>query len=884
MADKKNIQAQKEYNSLMEVTQSMLGKITKSMEDVEKSADGRNKKLKEQISLTREVLSGVKSEQDLVTAIQLLRGENNKISKTDYGINQELSKVFMAQSDAVSGILQKHKDSQKILDQVGTRVDSVKEKFNGIVDSISDGLGEIPLIGKTLSNVFQPMADKSKRMFNVIGEKFKTGFGKSFTDTLGKGESIGKAVQSGIGGGFSAASKMAARFAGMLGPIGIAVLAIAAGLALGLKRFQELDAAALSFRNETGLLVSQTRGMQENIRATNIEFANLGVSAEDVSKAASEFVNEFQGIEQPSQAVLGSMVTLNKNFGVGISEATKLNKVFQNIGDLTAEQSQALIGQTVEMAKMAGVAPSQVIDDMAKSSEVAYKYFQGSPAELAKAAVSAAKLGTSIEEAGKAADNLLDFQSSISSELEASAMLGVNLNLGQARYLAANGKVLESQQAILDEVDKIGDISKLNVYEQEALAKATGMEYSSLLNQQRIRERFGSLSKEQLAAATSLVDAGKDINSLTEADLKMQTQRLKSQQDMQSTMGAIQNEAGALKTGFTDMMAPIAGFVLNNLLDGLKMIGTILMPLMKGIGSVARIIFGVLGAVNDVIMAILGPIFAIGGAILDFILKPFSILADLLQPLFDKFKELKAATMEAVQPILDVFRSLGDAMGDMVGNGPLGYFIDFLSWGLDQIISLIGFVGKAIAFILKPIMAVIGYLVQGISFVAGLINDYLIQPLVSGFNYVVDAVVSVFTYISDLIQTYLIDPIMYFVNGIGSIFSAVGSFFGLGGDGEESTTSTESINDGVVQNGQVVSTDPADFLLATKNPQGLAEDLSGGGGVNISMDGVIAELQSLKEAFLSNKDVYMDKTLVSATVTDTQERSGRQNRFGLQGA
>jgi hypothetical protein len=50
------------------------------------------------------------------------------------------------------------------------------------------------------------------------------------------------------------------------------------------------------------------------------------------------------------------------------------------------------------------------------------------------------------------------------------------------------------------------------------------------------------------------------------------------------------------------------------------------------------------------------------------------------------------------------------------------------------------------------------------------------------------------------------------------------------------------------------------------------------------MSGVIAELQSLKSAFLSNKDVYMDKSLVTSAVTNTQERSGRENRFGLQGA
>ena len=118
------------------------------------------------------------------------------------------------------------------------------------------------------------------------------------------------------------------------------------------------------------------------------------------------------------------------------------------------------------------------------------------------------------------------------------------------------------------------------------------------------------------------------------------------------------------------------------------------------------------------------------------------------------------------------------------------------------------------------------------------------------------------------------------------------SFGILGGDDEEESGSTQttavgasdSINDGVVQAGKVVSTDPADFLIASKNPGGLAEAVGSGGGggsVNISMDGVIAELQALKQAFMSNKDVYLDRELVSRQVSKGQEKSGRVNDFGL---
>jgi len=86
----------------------------------------------------------------------------------------------------------------------------------------------------------------------------------------------------------------------------------------------------------------------------------------------------------------------------------------------------------------------------------------------------------------------------------------------------------------------------------------------------------------------------------------------------------------------------------------------------------------------------------------------------------------------------------------------------------------------------------------------------------------------------------------------------------------------------VVQNGQVVSTHPDDFLIATKNPAGLADSMSGAGGVPmVSMEGVIAELRELKAAFLANKDVYMDSAKVTSVVRKKTETS-TDNKFGTQ--
>ena len=769
------------HKVLLEQKNSVLAKAKKLYGDAKADALEEAKSIQKQIDKTEErlskvdeliskhdkVLKGELTEENLQQKINDLTSERFKMSNANFGINSKLKDELIGQNIAAEGILQNRLNEQKILSSVNNKVDGITQGLTNQLDTFSEFLEKIPVVGGLLSGMFEPLKQRGQQAANAVGDSFKEGFGKSFMDARKKNMSFSKSFTNGLKGGTKAAMKMAKTVAGILGPIGIAVLAVAAAFAIGLKSFQELDEAAKSFRTETGLLNSQTGQLSRNIASTRMDFVELGVSAQDVAKAAADFTNEFDGLEQPSQAVLGSMVMMNKNFGIGTAEATKLNKVFQNIGGLSAEQSQYLIGQTAEMARMAGVAPQKVIKDMADSSEYAYKYFQGSPEELAKAAVQAAKLGTSIAEAGKVADGLLNFQNSISSELKAQAMLGTNLNFSQARYLAANGDILGSQQAIIDQVQKNVDLTNLNTYEQQALAEATGMEFSSLKNQVRIREKFGKLSEEQLAAATSLLDTGKDISEITASDLRNQSARLKAQEGLASSMDKFKNATGAIGASIGDAFRPVAEFLMPLFTDIASMAGKVLIPAFKLIGKLLSIVFGVL------------------------------------------------------KPIFTFVFAIGKGVFGLLGG--------------------------------------------------------LIEILVNGFGYVADIIGS----IGDWIQKNIIIPIEKFFGGIASVIGRVGGLLGFGRGGGGSDSTQESVNDGVMQNGKVITTDPADFLLATKNPGALAQEVGGGGGVSVDMSGVIMELQSLKEAFLSNKDVYMDNTLVTAKVTTTQDRSGRTNSFGI---
>jgi hypothetical protein len=766
---KSQSQEQKEYNSLLSLTQSMLGKIGDSMSEISQQSDKRNKKLQEQVSLSRQIVDSIGNEKDLEEALKKLKQQNKEITSQSFGVNESLKTSLLQQNIAMQGVVKKQKLQQDVLNRVSDITNEISDKFVGYLESIDDGLKSIPILGTALSNMFQPFKEKSERIIKAVSSRFVSGFKTSFIQSQAAGDKMAKSVGKGITGGLKSAYRTLNLLTGGMAPLILAGVALAAVIYLGVQRFKELDAAALQFRQSTGLLVSQTGNLVSNIRSVSTDFANLGASAEDIATAAADFTNEFSGLEQPSKQVLGSMIALNKNFGIGTKEASELNKIFQNIGGLTATQSQYLIGQTSEMAKMAGVAPDKVIKDMAENSEYVYRYFQGSPQELAKAAVQAAKLGTSIKEAGKVADNLLDFESSITQELEASAILGTNINLGQARYLASTNDVLGAQQAVVDEVSKLGDITQLNKWQQDALTAATGMEFESLVNQQRIRERFGKLNKEQLASAMSLVDAGKDISKLSQSDLVNQTKKLSMQKEMQSVTDDLNNEASAIGTAFMDALAPIGELVMPILRDITAFLGSILVPTFKLIGNI------------------------------------FMIAAKILLPIWNIFSAIVIGLADIVGSIISV---ISDAFG---------YFADL------------------------------------------------------------------FSYINDLATKYVINPIKNFFDGIASFISGFGAVFSFNSGGSEmGSTATTSINDGVVQNGQVVSTHPEDFLIATKNPAALAESV-GTGGVNISMDGVISELRELKAAFLSNRDIYMDGSRVTSLVRKTTERS-TDNNFGIQNA
>lgn len=783
---KKYIDLEERYQDALKVTSSMIGGLNKLVEDNVDQHVNQNEVAKRYQATVKGIASSLTDSKSISTALSEIETTRRHLQMDMANVSQDFYNNLMTTLETQEDILKVQQKQLQVTEMLDSAQKALTESTTDFLDGIKTSLDEIPFLGKALGGLAKGPIDNLKSKITDAGQTFVS----DFSMRLGEGQSMMQALG---GAGSGAMSSLAAA----INPVTIGIVAVAAALALGFMRFKQIDDAAKSFRESTGLLNSQTEQMVGNIQSVSTQYAGLGASADDVANAAGEFVSAFSGLEQPAKSTLESMVVLNKNFGVGASEAAKVNKVMQNMGGLTEAQAQYLTNSVAEMSKLAGVAPQKVMQDIAENSGDALKYFRGQPALLAKSAVSLAAMGSSLESAAKSSEALLDFESSIANELEASALLGADINLEKARAAAFAGDQYGQEKAIMEQMMKLGDISKMDVYSKEALAKATGKSVEELINMQRIQEKFPNLDETRLAAAHALMDAGKQISDINEQDLATQTEKMAKDKEMQGRIENMTNEVMAFGTQIMDFLMPVAEIVMGLLVGFFK------------------------------------PMMAIVSNIFEHIKQAFAPIADMLGP---------------SNSLFDIFEEIGKVIGFIYSiiQGPLIFSIEMIIGAFSGVIDIVAGIVKLFK----------GDFIGGLSQIGEGILGLVFRPFIAGFNMVMDYLEGFFTIFESLgawMHQYLIDPLSNFFGGIGNVVSSVASFFG--GGAETPTATTDSVDDGVMQNGNVISTDPADFLIASKNPSALAGQIGGGdgGGTAALVSSLIAEMQGMRADLAAGK-------------------------------
>jgi hypothetical protein len=229
-----------------------------------------------------------------------------------------------------------------------------------------------------------------------------------------------------------------------------------------------------------GFLTNQSPEFRNDLIDAGNEAMLVGKNLGDVLTVASILSSEFGVSLGATRDIADTVLDTAVATGLSTDEATKLFGTFMQIGNLTKDQAENLIESTAQLAVQRGVAPQAVLKDMAASSEEIAKFTKGTGENIAEAAIQARQMGLSLQTTSQIAEGLLDFESSIKKEVEASVMIGKQLNFQRARQLALQGDMVGMMDDVIKQLGSEQEFNELNTIERKSLAQALGVSVAQM--------------------------------------------------------------------------------------------------------------------------------------------------------------------------------------------------------------------------------------------------------------------------------------------------------------------------------------------------------------------------------------------------------------------
>jgi hypothetical protein len=311
------------------------------------------------------------------------------------------------------------------------------------------------------------------------------------------------------------------------------------------------------------------------------------------------------GIAQTFSADLTKeLTTLTGKIGLSEEAAGGLAKLTIANGKNARTVTTEALGTAQALQSQAGIQLNNrdILEETGKVSGQLLANFKGNPVAIAAAVTQVKLLGTTLEQTKKQSSALLDFRSSIESQLSAQLITGEQLNLENARALALAGDQAGVAKELSNQGMNFSKFSQLNQLAQDDYAKALGLT-SDELSDQLLKQQYYGKSVKEVAAIE-----GEQV-----------AKRLESQ----TAQEKFNNAVAKLQDIFVSLMDGPIGQFLNLLTDMLGVIGKIGEALAKAIPApVLKILAGIgtgaaigsaFGGVGAPIGAIAGGVLAAGG-------------------------------------------------------------------------------------------------------------------------------------------------------------------------------------------------------------------------------------------------------------------------------
>ena len=426
----------------------------------------------------------VNAVQDLGKLIGQVEQDERKMT-TNKKLQKDIGKKVMTQAKTVLDFAKQGVDSGKIeADQAAELSQIVMETYKGeqslsdLKDSRLDLESQLSALGddaegaekELLEHVIELLKTKEKQVRVSEVQEALTGKLDQLTGGL-----VTKFKQ--IHMMMDLAKALAGDWLSILTLVAVVLTAgLVAGFAILSNYAEKVDKIGETF----GSMALGLNGIGRTLTDHENELVKIGYSLEDSLSLTYGLSDQFGIATDEAANMAHKILDSGKAMGLNVEESQQLFGTLMSIGQLSQQQAEHLAESTYQLAAQNNVNPSAVMKDIAQSGELIAKFGAKNLDQIKATAVQAKKLGLNLSTVDKISSSLLNFQESISAEMEAEMMIGKDLELMEARKLMAQGKTKDAMDIILSQLGDENDFNDMNVYQREALAAALGVDVDEM--------------------------------------------------------------------------------------------------------------------------------------------------------------------------------------------------------------------------------------------------------------------------------------------------------------------------------------------------------------------------------------------------------------------
>ncbi len=297
---------------------------------------------------------------------------------------------------------------------------------------------------------------------------------------------------------------------------------------------------------EIGMSRDQGMEMAAQLGGASISMTMLGIGGKQLAEAMGGLQAEFGGMANVSTQLVKDTAKMAKNYNMSGQDSAKLMYNAMQLSDNSEATAKSSLKTVENLARGANVPIGKVMTDVANSADLIAQFSYDSVEGLGKAAVEAAKMGTSLTQMAKTAENLMDLDNARTNAMQLSVLLGRQINIDRAQQLIYAGDLEGGYKEMLNQLGGIQAFNQMDYYQKAEAAKLMGVSVGEL--------------QKQLNLQAGLTETGEKQSKWWAATLSTAQSFWGGMKENAETIMASVNMVGAMGQGLASFAPAVGGF------------------------------------------------------------------------------------------------------------------------------------------------------------------------------------------------------------------------------------------------------------------------------------------------------------------------------------